>query len=200
MKIAVIGSGNVGGTLGRAWLRAGHEVVFGVAGGRGATDSPGIKSSAIAEAVSDADATVLALPWSAVPQALRAVKDWAGKIIIDCTNPIAPGFELAVGFNTSGAEKIASLAMGSAVVKAFNTTGFNNMQSPQYGGKAISMLFCTDDPVARETADRLIRDVGFEPVFVGPLKQARHLEPLAMLWITMSQQQGREFALTIVRR
>jgi predicted dinucleotide-binding enzyme len=62
------------------------------------------------------------------------------------------------------------------------------------------MLFCTDDPVARETAQRLIRDVGFEPVFVGSLKQARYLEPLAMLWITMSQQQGREFALTIVRR
>lgn len=200
MKIAVIGSGNVGGTLARAWVRAGHEVVSGVASGRPGTDIPSVKTSTVAESVVGADAVVLSVPWSAVSEVLGVVEDWSGKIIIDCTNPIGPGFELAVGFNTSGAEKIASLATGSAVVKAFNTTGFDNMQNPQYGGKPLTMLFCTDDPAAQSIAEQLIRDVGFEPVFAGPLKRARYLEPLAMLWITMSQRQGRDFAFILVHR
>jgi 8-hydroxy-5-deazaflavin:NADPH oxidoreductase len=200
MKIAVIGIGNVGGTLARAWVRAGHEVVSGVASGSSGTDIPGVKTSTVVEAVQGADVVVLSVPWSAVPEVLGVVKDWSGKVVIDCTNPIAPGFELAVGFNTSGAEKVASLATGSAVVKAFNTTGFDNMQKPRYDGRPLTMLFCTDDPTAQHAAEHLIADVGFEPVFAGPLKQARFLEPLAMLWITMSQRLGRDFALTLVRR
>lgn len=62
------------------------------------------------------------------------------------------------------------------------------------------MLFCSDDAGARKTVEQLVRDVGFEPVFAGPLKQARYLEPLAVLWISMSQQQGRDFAFAVVRR
>lgn len=108
--------------------------------------------------------------------------------------------ELALGFNTSGAETVANLAKGASVMKAFNTTGFNNMQNPVYAGKPATMLFCTDDPAAQKIGERLIRDVGFDPVYAGPLKQARYLEPLAMLWISMSIKQGREFAFSIVRR
>lgn len=200
MKIAVIGSGSVGGTLGRAWARVGHQVIFGRRGEPPRSVIPDARSAPVAQAIQDAEVVVLAVPWPAVEEVIGQGRDWSGKILIDCTNPIGPGFELAVGFNTSGAEKVARLASGAHVAKAFNTTGFNNMQNPLYNGKPLTMLFCSDDPEAQETTAQLIRDVGFEPVFVGPLKQSRYLEPLAMLWITMSQRQGREFALTLVRR
>ncbi len=199
MKIAVIGSGNVGGALGEAWVRAGHEVVFGTKGGAGGVIK-GAKGATVADAIRDAQVVVLAVPWAAVPEVLGQVKNWSGKTLIDCTNPIAPGFELALGHATSGAEKVASLAPGARVAKAFNTTGFNNMLKPQYGGEPVSMLFCADDPATQKTVEQLVCDVGFEPVLAGPLKQARYLEPLAMLWISMSQRLGREFALTLVWR
>jgi len=200
MKIAVIGSGNVGGTLGKAWARAGHDVTFGTRAGTKEPATPGTRNAAVAQAIRGAEVIVLAVPWAAVREVAKEVSDWSGKVVIDCINPIDPGFRLAVGFDSSGAETIAGLVSGASVVKAFNTTGFNNMANPVYGGKAVSMLFATDDQAARKAAELLIRDVGFDPVYAGPLKQARYLEPLAMLWISMSQQQGREFALTVVRR
>lgn len=200
MRIAVLGSGNVGGTLGNAWARAGHEVVFGMRDGSQASPLPGTRAATVLQAIQDSDVVALAVPWPAVPAVLGQVRDWSGKVLIDCTNPIGPGFQLALGFNSSGAEKVATLAPGARVAKAFNTTGFNNMKNPLYGGKPITMPFCADDPAAQKAAERLIRDVGFEPLFAGPLRQARYLEPFAMLWITMSQQQGREFAFTLVRR
>ena len=200
MKIAVIGSGNVGGALGEAWARAGHQVVFGTRDGKLEAAIPGAKSATVAQAIHEAEVVVLAVPWAAGPQVLGQAKSWSAKILIDCTNPIAPGFELAVGLNDSGGEHVAGMAGDARVAKAFNTTGFNNMKDPKYGGKASTMLFCTDDPAAQKVTDQLVRDVGFEPVFAGPLKQARYLEPMAMLWISMSQKQGRDFAFTVVRR
>lgn len=199
MKIAVLGSGNVGGALGEAWVRAGHQVVFGTRDGA-APAIAGAKGASVAQAIRDAEVVVLAVPWAAVPDVLAQAKDWSGKILIDCTNPLGPGLELTLGFNTSGGEQVAGLAQGARVAKAFNTTGFNNMKSPKYGGRPVTMLFCSDDAGARKTVEQLVRDVGFEPVFAGPLKQARYLEPLAVLWISMSQQQGRDFAFAVVRR
>jgi predicted dinucleotide-binding enzyme len=154
----------------------------------------------VAQATQDAEVVVLAVPWSGVREVVGQTRDWSGQILIDCTNPIGPGFALAVGFDTSGSEKVARWAAGARVAKAFNTTGFNNMRDPVYDGKPAAMLFSTDDPAAQETTAQLIRDVGFEPAFVGAVKQARYLEPLAMLWIAMSQSQGRDFAFTLVRR
>jgi 8-hydroxy-5-deazaflavin:NADPH oxidoreductase len=200
MNIAVIGSGNVGGTLGEAWVRAGHKVIFGTRDGAKEAVASGAQTDTVAQAIHQSEVVVLAIPWTAMPDVMKQVKDWSGKTLIDCINPIKPGLELAVGLNTSGAEQVAQLASGARVAKAFNTTGFNNMKNPSYGGKPVSMLFCSDDSTAKNTCEKLIRDVGFDPVFAGPLKQARYLEPMAMLWITMSIQGGRDFAFTIVRR
>lgn len=200
MKIAVIGDGNVGGSLGDAWARAGHDVVFGKRDLKTAIAADGRKAAPTAQAIRDAEVIALAVPWAAVPDVMKQFDGWSKKVIIDCTNPIAPGMELALGLNTSGGEQVAALAKSTSVLKAFNTTGFGNMQNPVYAGKPVTMLFCTDDPAAQKIGERLIRDVGFEPVFAGPLKMARYLEPLAMLWISMSMKQGRDFAFTILRR
>jgi predicted dinucleotide-binding enzyme len=200
MKIAVIGDGNVGGALGDAWARAGHEVVFGVRDVNKAPAAGSRKTAPTAQAIRDAEVVALAVPWAAVPDVIKQFDGWSKKVLLDCTNPIAPGMELAVGLNTSGGEQVASLAKSASVVKAFNTTGFGNMQNPIYAGKPVSMLFCTDDEAAQKIGERLIRDVGFEPVFAGPLKLARYFEPLAMLWISMTPKLGLNFAFTLVRR
>lgn len=201
MEIALIGSGNVGSALGEAWVRAGHRLVIGSRQGP-AGESPvaGARCDTVSSAVRGAGAVVLAVPWAAVPEVMQQGGDWRGKIVIDCTNPIGPGFQLAVGLNSSGAEQVAALAPGARVAKAFNTVGFNVMRNPVFHGKAATMLFCSDDEDAKQAAKQLIADAGFEPVFAGPLRQARYLEPLAMLWITMAQSGGREFAFTIVSR
>lgn len=203
MKIAVIGAGNVGKALATAWVRAGHEVLLGSreAGGK---QSPvaGAKLVANAEAARVSDVVVLTVPWAAVPEVLKSLaSEIRGKVLIDCTNPIGEGFQLTVGHTSSGGEQVAALAQGARVVKAFNTTGYENMQSPKYEGKPVTMLYATDDTPAQKTAEQLIHEVGFDPVFCGPLKQARYMEPLAMLWISMFLgNQQRNFAFTIVRR
>ncbi|HYL69029.1 MAG TPA: NADPH-dependent F420 reductase [Candidatus Limnocylindria bacterium] len=201
MKIAVIGSGNVGAALGEALVRAGHEIVFGVRGG--AAEKPPVTGSTtndVRSAILASEIVLLAVPWGAVPDVLGQVKDWSPKVLIDCTNPLGAGLELVLGLSTSGGEQVASLAKGARVVKAFNTTGFGNMKNPKYGGRGVTMLYATDDSAAASIAEQVIRDVGFEPEFAGPLRQARYLEPFAALWISMTNRLGRDFAFTLVRR
>jgi predicted dinucleotide-binding enzyme len=201
MKIAVLGSGNVGAALGEALVRAGHQLVFGVRGGsREKSPVPGSTRNDVQGAVQASDVVLLAVPWGAVPDVLGQVKDWSRKVLVDCTNPLGAGLELLLGLNTSGGEQVASLAKGARVVKAFNTTGFGNMKDPKYAGRGITMLYATDDAAAAPIAEQLIRDVGFEPEFAGPLRQARYLEPFAALWISMTSRLGRDFAFTLVRR
>lgn len=200
MKIAVIGSGNVGGALGTAWVRAGHQVTFGSREPSREKPAPGASVSDIKSAMENAEVVVLAIPWGAVPGVVSQIDDWKNKVLIDCTNPLGPGLALALGFNTSGGEQVATLAKNARVVKAFNTTGADNMQNPKYGGRGVTMFYATDDNSAASVAEQLIRDVGFEPEFAGPLKQARYIEPLAALWISLTPRLGLNFALTIVKR
>ncbi len=202
MKITVIGSGNVGSALGQAWVRAGHEVVFGMRDEKSKPSLGGAKTARFDKAIRDAEVVVLAVPWPAVPDVLQRFDNWPSKIIIDCTNPLTAGLELAQGFNTSAAEQVASRSKSSKVVKAFNTTGYKNMENTKYGSKPITMFFATDDAAAQKVGEQLVRNAGFESVFAGPLKQARYLEPLAVLWISMAVKYGcgTDFAFTVVRR
>lgn len=200
MKIAVIGSGNVGGALGAAWVRAGHHVTFGSRNPSQEKPIPGSSVSDVKSAIENAEVVALAVPWPAVPDVLKQISDWKNKVLIDCTNPLKPNLELALGFDTSGGEQVAAQAKGARVVKAFNTTGAGNTQNPQYGGHGVTMMYATDDKSAASVAEQLVRDVGFEPQFAGPLKQARYLEPICALWISLVPQLGLNFAFTIVKR
>jgi len=188
MKITVIGKGNVGGALGGAWERAGHQVTY---AGRGE----------VAAAVAQAEAVVNALPWAAVQDVLTPL-DLGGKVLIDCTNPLTPdASKLEIGATTSGGEKVAEWAPGATVVKAFNTTGAGNMANPVYKGEPIPMFYCGDDQAAKAIAKQLIADVGFNPVDAGPLSNSRLLEPLALTWIWLAfNGHGFDFAFQIVTR
>jgi len=210
MKIAIIGIGNVGGTLGPAWAKAGHEVIYGVRDPNSdkvkhLLDISGSNAEAagVAQAAERADVIVLATPWSATREAVAAAGDLHGKIVVDCTNPIAPDLKgLSIGTTTSAGEQVAQWAEGAKVVKAFNTTGSGNMTDPHYGSQALTMLICGDDSEARETVAQLSGDVGFDPCITGPLYHARYFEPMAMLWVDMAYLQGRgpDFAYKILSR
>jgi len=210
MKIAIIGIGNVGGTLGPAWVKAGHEVIYGVRDPnsekvKNLLDISGgnAEAAGVAQAAAKADVIVLATPWSAAREAVGEAGDLSGKIVVDCTNPIAPDLKgLSVGTTTSAGEQVAQWAKGAKVVKAFNTTGSGNMVNPQYESHAVTMFICGDDPGSREMVAQLAETVGFDPCITGPLYHARYFEHMAMLWVDMAYLQGRgpDFAYKIVSR
>jgi len=146
---------------------------------------------------------VLATPWAAAREAVKAAGDLSGKILIDATNPLKPDLSgLALGHTTSAGEEVARWATGARVVKAFNTTGARNMADPRLGGQSASMFLCGDDAAAKKTVAGLAEALGFEPVDAGPLAQARLLEPLAMLWISMAYAfgHGPNIAFKLLRR
>jgi predicted dinucleotide-binding enzyme len=157
----------------------------------------------VGETAAGAEVVVFATPWEATQDAVRHAGDLAGKVVLDCTNPLAPKLAgLTHGFDTSAAEQVASWAPGARVVKVFNTTGANNMENPDFNGVAATMFYCGDDADAKGIAAKLAGDLGFDPVDAGSLEQARLLEPLALLWIRLAYVQGlgREIAFKLMKR
>jgi predicted dinucleotide-binding enzyme len=206
MRIAIIGAGSVGATLGRAWLKHGEDVTWGL---RNPADPkyaslPKERVKMPAEAVKQAEAVVIATPWSATEAAIKSLGSLAGKIVIDCTNPLGmgpDGLQLVLGFNTSAGEQVASWTPGASVFKALNTTGAGNMaKAADYPVKPM-MLVAGDDAGKKPQVMELVGKLGFEPVDAGPLKNARLLEPFAMTWIdqAMKRGRGRDFAFALVK-
>ena len=210
MKIGIIGPGNVGSTLGRAWAEKGHDILFGVRDPRAKKVEDAIKATggkaraaSVKEAAAQAEVVLLAVPWGATQDAIKAAGNLGGKIVIDATNPLKPDLSgLALGHTTSAGEEVARWAAGAKVVKAFNTIGAQHMANPRFGGQSASMFICGDDAAAKKTVAALAEALGFESVDAGPLTQARLLEPLAMLWISMAYAYGHgvNIAFRLLRR
>jgi 8-hydroxy-5-deazaflavin:NADPH oxidoreductase len=209
MKIAILGAGNVGGALGRLWAAKGHSITF-------ATPNPksdkvakllsaitGAKAATNRDAAASADVVALCVPWSAAQEAIQSCGSLAGKILIDATNPLADDLSgLVVGTTTSAAERIAGWAPGAKVVKAFNTIGAMDFGNARFGSERADGFYCGDDPAAKAVVKQLVEDIDMEPVDVGPLRNARLLEPLAMLWIDLAvnQRQGANHGFKLLRR
>ena len=210
MKIGIIGSGNVGGTLGRRWAQGGHSVLF-------SSRDPGsdkirkivaesganAKAGTVQDAVQSSDILLLATPWPATKQAVADAGSLAGKIVIDATNPFLRDLSgLEVGVSSSGGELVAQWAEGAKVVKAFNSIGANIMADPNLGGQSALLLYCGDDAGAKAAVRDLATELGFDARDAGPLRQSRVLEPLALLWVSLAYAQGygREFAFQIIKR
>ncbi|MEY2785698.1 MAG: hypothetical protein RL277_1908 [Planctomycetota bacterium] len=210
MKIAIIGAGNVGGSLAGAWIARGHEIRFGV---RDTNDAqlksllaslgPKASAHANAEAVHGADAVVLATPWPATRAAIESCGPLSGRIVVDCTNPLLPNLAgLEHGLTTSGAEQVAAWAKGARVYKCFNQTGAENMGNQKGYAQPLAMFVAGDEPEGKRLVLGLAKDAGLDGLDAGPLSSARLLEPLAMLWIHMAYRMGlgRDFAMALVRR
>lgn len=198
MKIGILGTGRVGTTLGRRWAEAGHDVMFGSrepqserVQGLVGTIGHGVRAGNPREAIAHGEVLVLAIPWKQAVGILKEAADLAGKIVVDCINPLTDDFQgIALGFDTSAAEQIALAADGVRVVKAFNTVSTATMEDPVYAGQRASMFYCGDDVEAKRVIGTLAEQLGLEAVDAGPLKIARYLEPLAMLYIHLAVREG----------
>jgi hypothetical protein len=179
MRIAVIGTGNIGGTLGTRWRDAGHDVVFAARSSR--ADGPGgIPVVAVADAIDRADVVVLALPAGAVADLLAQIGgNLNGTVVVDATNNLG-----AAAANARGA--VAASAPSARYVRAFNTLGWENFAEPM----ADADLFFAADPAAREVAEQLISDVGLRPVYVGDADAAGTVDALLGLWLALARQRG----------
>jgi 8-hydroxy-5-deazaflavin:NADPH oxidoreductase len=206
MNIVIVGAGNVGCALGNSWRKAGHGVTMAVrdlAGGRAAElKQQGFNVVTPKDAAAAANIVVLAVPWSALAGAVKSLGPLAGKILVDATNPLAPDMSLAIGPDDSAGETVARLAPGARVIKAFNTTGANNMADSRYGGGKLIMPVAGDDGDAKRAVMALAGDLGFEPIDAGPIAMSRYLEPMAMVWIKLAiaQKMGRNFGFALLRR
>jgi predicted dinucleotide-binding enzyme len=213
MKLAIIGAGSVGGTLGTAWAKkAGHEIFFGVTNPQSdktqtlvrALDGKA-RAGTAEEAAAFGDTIVLTTPWPATEAAIRSMGNLAGKVILDATNPLArgpDGLTLEIGHSISAGEKVQAWARGASVFKTLNTTGFGNMAEPIFNGVKSVMFVAGDDTAGKPKIMALVGELGFEAVDAGPLRNARLLEAHAMLWIdlALSRGLGRDWAFAIVRR
>ena len=194
MKIAFIGVGNVGAPLAQHLAESGHDVVLAEAK-EGSTSlrsalarSTRLRSLALREAVRFAEVVFLAIPFSANESVLRSIAALLGeKVLVDCTNPVGPGFTHSLQSTRSGSELLQSLVHEASVVKSFSIYGFENFEDPRFPDYDTkpAMLFCGDDRRAKAVVAGLIVDCGFEPLDVGGLVQALHLEHMTLLWVRM---------------
>jgi 8-hydroxy-5-deazaflavin:NADPH oxidoreductase len=189
MRIAVIGKGNIGGTLGSKWRAAGHDVVYGTRDGSGQGPG-GAPVRSIGAALEDAEVVLLAVPGQAVPDVVNEQgAALAGKVVIDAVNRMgAPEFDSRA--------LIAAAAPSARYVRAFNSLGWENFADPIPGAN----LFFAADPEARALAEELISAVGLEPAFVGDPTATATVDGLLPLWFALVRQNGgnRKVALRIV--
>jgi predicted dinucleotide-binding enzyme len=180
MKIAIIGNGNVGSALEAGFSRNGHEV-------RAVGREPG----AVRDAGEFADLVILAVPFGVVDNAVGELGSTiSGKVVVDATNALTPDYDLALGFNTSGAEELQRKAPDSKVVKAFNTAFASTQATGHIGDEQLAGLVAADDADAKSTVLELVQQLGFDPIDAGPLASARLLEPLGVLNIKLGFAQG----------
>jgi 8-hydroxy-5-deazaflavin:NADPH oxidoreductase len=191
MRVGILGSGLMGGKLGTIFARAGHEVVFSYARRpeklRGLARKAGgnARAGTPREAAQEADALLLAVHWSRRDDVLAQAGDLSGKVIVSCSLPMnADDTELVLAHTTSGAEELAKRIPEARVVCAFNTVPsevlFNVFEDRRKATRP-SLVYCGDDSGSKGIAAELIRDAGFDPVDVGPLRIARYTEPFALL-------------------
>jgi len=192
MRIGILGSGLMGAKLGTLFARAGHDVVFSYArsdrklkklardaGARAQAGTP-------ADAVRDADALLLAVHWSRIDDVLSQAGDVSGQVVLTCSLPMnAADTGLVIGRTSSGAETLAKRIRPARLVSAFGTVPsevlFSVFEARRRQANRPSLAYCGDNVAAKRVAATLIRDVGFDPVDVGPLRIARYLEPFALL-------------------
>ena len=208
MRIAIIGTGNVGGALAQGLAGKGHDLVLGAR----RPDAPEVAALAAATgaiaalpdaAAAAADLVILALPWSGAEAAVRGLGDLSGRIVIDCMNPLgmtADGLGLTMGHTTSGGETVAGWLPGARVVKALNQVGAELMARNDHLPLRPVMFMAGDDPAAKAAVAGVLRELGFAPQDAGPLVRARLLEPFGMLWISqmLTQGAGRNWAFATV--
>jgi predicted dinucleotide-binding enzyme len=152
-------------------------------------------------AATGSEVVALAVPAGVVAETAARLGDLAGKVVIDCTNALGPGFTLKHGHTTSAAEELARALPGARVVRSFNQQGAETLRDARFGDLRAVNFVAGDDADARAVVKALAEDVGLDAVDVGPLASSRLLEPITLLWIAAAKALGtREIGLALMRR
>jgi 8-hydroxy-5-deazaflavin:NADPH oxidoreductase len=209
MKIGIIGGGNIASGLSKFWAKNGHELMFSFSRDEQKLKELAASVSATAQvgtsaaAVQFADVVLLAVPWSAVSEALQAAGSLEGKILFSCVNALKPELSgMAVGTTTSAAEEIAKLAPGARVVEGLPLFA-EVLQSgdTSFNGAKATVFYCGDDTEAKTIVAGLLEETAVEAIDVGGISMARYIEPAMMLLIQLaSMQQMGQVAFKLLRR
>lgn len=199
MRIAIIGTGNVGSAIARGLKDKGHAVVLGVRDPASAeawqlaqTSNASVAVPQDAAAVSDI--VILALPWAAAETVVKALGDLSGKIVIDCMNPLGMvdgAFGLTFGHTTSGGEIVQGWLPTARVVKTLNQVGAEIMADNSGLKVQPAMFMAGNDDAAKADVAILLSDLGFEPLDAGDITKSRILEPYALVWINQALMRGK---------
>lgn len=205
MKIAIIGTGNVGGALATAWAKHGHTIFLGVRDsqnfkGAELLKHPNTSCHSIPEAVKLSDVILLSTPAPTAIEVTKSLGDTQGKVILDAMN-------IVMGRGPEGYKNTTQAILDHTatrdVVKCFNTTGFNNMNNPMYGNQALDVFVAGDSERGRSIAIQLALDAGFGACYpVGGNDKFELMEQFAWFWINLAmfQGQGREIGFKLLKR
>ncbi len=211
-KIAIIGAGNVGASLGINLAGHGYPIRFGVRDASAAKVKEVLaKCQGKAEAVSVsaaaqwADVIFLAVPAAAAEESVRSLGDMKGKVLVDCTNAVAFGSDgprVAPTPEGSVAGMLAKAFPGLRVVKGFSTFGAEFHLNPRVGDTSVDVQLAGDDAEAKALVSSIATQAGFTPIDAGPLRNAALLESLAVLWIHLAMKGGlgRHVAFKLLKR
>ena len=185
-KIAVVGAGNIGQTLGGKWAAAGHKVVYGVR----SPSAPG--TATIADAAANAEVVLLAVRGAAAKEVIASLGETlAGKVVIDATNDIQ---------GTGKLHALDELADSAHPVRAFNTLGWENFADHVFDGVTADLFYAAEKGNPKEIADRLITEIGLRPVWLGGVDAFDLVDSLTRLWFTLAiqRQLGRRLAFKML--
>ena len=196
MKLAILGTGTIGRALAALFARGGHEVRIGSRDPRRAQSAAAAtrarQGGTYADASLNADMLFYCSLFGHARAVLEAAGDLRGRILVDVSNPeTETGHDLAIGHSTSGAEEIAAIASGTRVLKAFNYLYAELLKDDEALHRLNPTIFVAgDDDKAKDLFSSLARSCGLDAVDCGPLRNARYLEPVAMLMVQLVRTQG----------
>ena len=204
--IAILGAGNVGTALAGVWAGGANEISFGVRDpnserARAAASAvPEASVALMADAAAGADIVVLAVPYGSVGEVVAAAGNLDGKIVIDATNAVDWTEGPVVASPTSAGEEVQAMIPQASVVKAFNTLGYEHFADPVFSGLQADMYLCGDDAAARAAVAELVTEAGFQVVDLGPMRNARISEHLAVAWMWLATRggRGRDFTFKVI--
>ena len=205
MKIAIIGTGNVGGALATSWAKSGHTILLGVRNvqefkGKELLKNPNTTAHSVQEATRMAEVILISTPAPTTIEVVQSLGDTTGKIIIDAMNTVMG--RGAEGY-ASTTPAILAHTQTKEVVKCFNTTGANNLANPMYGEIVLDAFVCGDSTKGKEMDKKLAFDAGFAECYdVGGNDRFELMEQFAFFWINLAmfQKQGREIGFKLLKR
>ncbi len=190
--VAIIGTGDMGDSLGPRFAELGYAVVFGSrypdgekAQGVAHLTGSGARVTTQRDAAQAGEIVILAVPWPAMETVAQNLGSLDGKIVIDISMPVETGDDgyLVSLVETSSAEMIQQWNPGARVVKAFATLGSYVVDDPGVVGGPVSVPIASDDREAKEQVANIIVAMGLDPLDAGPLRMAREIEALQRLYM-----------------